>query len=125
MDLTPPAPTERNVVQRYGPGGVTINGALYRHSLIVTPEAVTPWPVRDLAEVAMDNLTAVTGAEPAIEVLLIGAGPLKAPPPALLRAGLRERGISCDIMAAAAACRTYNVLVAENRRVAAALIAPA
>ena len=67
----------------------------------------------------------VLEAEPAVEILLIGTGSAMAPIPPALRALLRSRGIGCDGMDTGAACRTYNVLLAEGRRVAAVLIAVA
>ena len=70
--------------------------------------------------VSIASLEAALGG---IDILLVGCGPRFAPPPDVLRAGLKARGIALEWMDTGAACRTFNVLLAEERRVAAALIA--
>ncbi len=70
-----------------------------------------------------NSLSPVLTADPAVEILLIGCGPRLVPVPGDLRSALRARGIGCDAMDTGAACRTFNILLAESRRVAAALIA--
>ena len=71
----------------------------------------------------LEQFAAVIAAEPAVDVLLIGCGARIAPIPKAVRDGLRKAGIGADTMDTGAACRTYNVLASEGRRVAAALIA--
>jgi uncharacterized protein len=89
----------------------------------VFPERTLRWPVAAMADIAFDRLSEVIQETPAVEILLIGCGPRLLPVPGALRAALREHGIGCDAMDTGAACRTFNVLLAESRRVAAALIA--
>jgi uncharacterized protein len=76
-----------------------------------------------LSAITSDSLLPITRAEPAIELLILGCGAKFALAPAALRDELRGHGIVVEAMATPAACRTYNVLLAEDRRVAAALIA--
>ena len=79
-----------------------------------------PWAATDIATAAIETLNAVFAAEPRIEILLIGSGATFEMAPAPLRKALSARRIAVESMDTGAACRTYNVLMAEDRRVAAA-----
>ena len=87
------------------------------------PDRAVAWEVSDFADASMENLAPVFAAEPRPELLLIGCGRQIALAPDSLRAAIRERGLALEVLDTGAACRTYNVLLAEERRVAAALIA--
>jgi uncharacterized protein len=111
----------RNAIQRHGAEGVIVNGTEYRSSVLV-PWAgeVTAWPVADFGALSAEHFAAVAALKP--ELVIFGSGArLRFPPPAVLRP-LIERGIGFETMDAAAACRTYNVLLAEGRSVLAALL---
>jgi uncharacterized protein len=123
VDLTPRLAPGRPLINAYGGGGFRIGGVRYEGSVIVLGEAVAAWPVADLGSVCLEGLAAVVGAEPAVEVLLLGCGERAGRLPSALRDGLRREGIAVDAMDTGAACRTFNVLLQEDRRVAAALIA--
>lgn len=123
MDITPHIAQDAKVIQRYGPGRFTISGEVFHGPVLVTPTSVQAFPEKPLAEWGEEDLAPLFGAEPAVEILLIGTGSTMAPIPAGLRALLRARGIGCDGMDSGAACRTYNILLTEGRRVAAVLIA--
>lgn len=123
MDITPHIAQDAKFIQRYGPGRFTISGEVFHGPVLVTPTSVQPFPDKPLAEWGEEDLAPLFGAEPAAEILLIGTGSTMAPIPARLRALLRARGIGCDGMDSGAACRTYNILLTEGRRVAAVLIA--
>lgn len=122
MDITPLIPAERQVIDAYGGGGFRVSGAAYEGSILVLPERTAAWSVSAVAEITLDSLAPVIAAEPAVEILLLGCGARMAVPDQRLRAELREAGIVLDPMDTGAACRTYNVLLAESRRVAAALL---
>ena len=122
-DLTTVPAADRQVVQSYGGGGFKISGVAHVGSVIVLPEAVLPWPVSDVYAVDLETLSPVIDLDPSIEILLLGTGANMRPASPELHAGLKEHGIVADAMDTGAACRTFNVLVAEDRRVAAALIA--
>jgi uncharacterized protein len=92
-------------------------------SVIVLPETTLAWSLEDPAELTIESLAPVRDAEPAVDILLFGSGRSLVPPDGTLRAALREAGIVIEPMDTGAACRTYSVLAAEERRVAAALIA--
>ena len=126
MDVTPLLPGDRQVVESYGGGRFRVSGTLYEGSVLVLPERTRAWPVTALAEVTLESLAPLFAEESkAIAVLLLGCGPKMAMMPAALRDGLRQHGIALEPMDTGAACRTYNVLLAEERRVGAALIAVA
>lgn len=123
MDVTPIIPAERQVIQAYGDGHFRINGMVHEGSVIVLPERTLAWSTTATAGITLDSLSDVTAAEPRVELLLIGCGHSSAPIADELRTALRARGIVVEAMDTGAACRTYNILLAEERRVAAALIA--
>ena len=110
-----------NAISRHGPGGVLVNGVEHTASVVV------PWqgPVQRWHVPAFESLTAEHFAQLAAlkpELVIFGSGPrIRFPAPALLRA-LHERRIGVETMDTAAACRTYNVLLAESRAVVAALL---
>ncbi len=123
MDLTPRLSPGRPLINSYGGGGFRIGGVRYEGSVIVLRERVAAWPVADLGSVSVEGLAAVVEAEPAVEVLLLGCGERAGPLPQALREALKREGIAVEAMDTGAACRTFNVLLHEDRRVAAALIA--
>ena len=122
-EIAPVEPPGRSVVQSYGAGRFRISGEVFDGSVIVLPDAVLAWPEGDAGRVSIDGLAPVLDADPAVEILLLGTGETMQPLDPGLRAALRERGVVCDAMDTGAACRTFNVLAGEDRRVAAALAA--
>ena len=123
MEVTPVIAVGRQQIQAYREGGFTVAGTRHAGSVLVMPGRTLAWPVDTLAAITVDSLAPITAAEPAVEILILGCGPKFALAPASLRDALRAHGIVVEAMATPAACRTYNVLLAEDRRVAAALIA--
>jgi uncharacterized protein len=124
LDKTLPAPdpAQVQVIRTYGPGHFLISERDWREPVLVTPTVTTPWPVTRAEELSAANVAAVKeGAAPA-ELLVVGCGSraVFVPPP--LRAALKEIGLSLEVVDTGSACRIYNVLLAEGRRVAAALI---
>ncbi|MBI1777518.1 MAG: Mth938-like domain-containing protein [Proteobacteria bacterium] len=122
MDITPLIADGRQIIEGYGDGKFRIAGTVHRGSVVVLPSRTIAWPIKAIAELDLDSLAPVLVAEPPVEVLLIGCGPRLVPMARALRQALRERGIGADTMDTGAACRTFNVLLSEERRVAAALI---
>ena len=114
---------DRQLIESYGDGRFRIGGAVYEGSVLVLPERSLAWPVAAIEELSLDSLAPVVAAAAALEILLIGCGPRLALVPEDLRQALREAGVVVEPMDTGAACRTYNVLIAEDRPVAAALIA--
>lgn len=108
------------LISSYGPDHFLVNGVRHECSLIVLPdEVVTGW-ARDLNQLTAEHFDALALRAP--EIVLLGSGKkLRFPSPALY-AGLIKANIGVEVMDTPAACRTYNILAAEGRRVAAALI---
>jgi uncharacterized protein len=119
MDITPVIPKEMLVLSRYGNGGFVINEQAHPGNILLLPTVVAPWN-GDISEAAFAD---IWNADPAIEIMLIGTGATFSGPSAELRALFRSHHILMDMMDTGAACRTYNVLLSEGRRVATALIA--
>jgi uncharacterized protein len=114
-------PGNRNVFTGYGEGYVMVNAVRHERSLVVTPERIlADWPVATLAELAPERVALL--AELGAEIILLGTGPRLAFPPPPLLAPLAEARIGVEVMDSQAACRTYNILMAEGRRIAAAII---
>ncbi|MDA0704673.1 MAG: Mth938-like domain-containing protein [Proteobacteria bacterium] len=122
-DIGPAVPSDKQLVQGYGAGLFRISGEAYETSILLFPDRVLSWPVADFSGVTLESLQPIMDAVPSVELVLLGCGPRMAALPAALRAALKAKGIGLEPMDTGAACRTYNVLMAEDRRVAAALIA--
>jgi uncharacterized protein len=111
------------VVQGYRAGGFTISGTRYDGSVLVLPDRVLAWAPTTPGEIDLAGLEALRTALPMPDLLVVGMGAGFAPFPPALRQAIRAWGPVVEAMATPAACRTYNVLLAEERRVAAALLA--
>lgn len=124
MDVTPLIPEGRQVVESYGGSRFRVTGTVYESSILVFPDRTLTWPVTGFEQIDAESLAAFHAeGMPPVDILLIGCGRQMRFIPADLRATLRAHGIVIDAMDTGAACRTYNVLMSEDRRVAAALIA--
>lgn len=111
----------RNVFTGYGEGYVAVNGTRHTASLVVSAtRVVSDWPARSVSSLQADHLAAILELEP--EVLLLGTGTHFAFPAGAVLAPLHQAGIGVEVMDTPAACRTYNILLAEGRDVVAALI---
>jgi uncharacterized protein len=114
---------EQAGIDAYGNGGFRFAGMSHRGSLLCLPTGMFAWPVTVPAEITMESLAPVFAVADDIDVLLIGVGPDIAAIPRELREALRERRVIVEAINTGSAIRTYNVLLAEERAVAAALIA--
>ena len=111
-------------IDAFGDRGFRIAGVRHEGSVLIVDDAVRPWSVRRLADATPESLDAVAEAGAAkVEFVLLGTGAATALPPKALRAALQRVGLGLEFMDTAAACRLYNYLASEGRRVAAALIA--
>ena len=109
-----------NTFSGYGDGFVLINGQRHERNLIVMPEQLLPWSASGFDALTEADFQALLELKP--EILLLGTGPKQRfPHPRLIRA-LTDKRIGVEAMDLQAACRTYNILMAEERRVAAALL---
>lgn len=105
----------------YGAGYVVVNQTRYEHSLIVLPDRIIEdWEVRTFEQLASEHFEFLLPLQP--EIVLLGTGAtLRFPSPSLTKALIASK-IGVEVMDTNAACRTYNILTAEGRRVAAVLL---
>ena len=124
MEIAPLQPSQdRQILQAYGKGGFRVSDTQWAGAIIVFPTRTVRWNANSLSDLTLEAFAPVGEAsDPPIELLLIGTGSRMALLPSKLQAGLRAMGFGIDIMDTGAACRTYNVLIGEERRVGAALL---
>ena len=120
MKLHADAPTALNTVTAYGPGFIEINKVRHTSAVLLTPERIDPWPVASFEALAEPDFERLRALDP--EVALLGTGSRQRFPHPRLSRALNEARIGLEVMTTAAACRTYNILMAEGRKVAAALL---
>jgi uncharacterized protein len=110
-------------IEAYGNGGFAFAGMSHRGSLLCLPDAIWAWPVTRPEEIDRESLARVFDAAMGIDTLIIGTGTAVWLPPPDLRQALRAVSVVLDAMQTGPAIRTYNIMIGERRRVAAALIA--
>lgn len=120
MDVPPLVSKDRQVIESYFAEGFRVSGIVYSGAILITPQFTRIWPVTHLAEVSLASFGPIRDS--GVEILLLGCGRRIAQIPAELRRDLRALGMVVDAMDTGAACRTYSVLLAEDRRIAAALL---
>ena len=109
-----------NLIRGYSDGEVRIGEHAVHGSCIVTADTlITQWEPQSFAELRPRHLEALLALDP--ELVVLGTGPTQQFPSAEIRAQLAQRGVGLEAMQLGAACRTFNVLVQEERRVAAGL----
>lgn len=113
----------RAPIDAYGNGGFRFADMSHRGSILCLPSGIHGWDKDEGSPLTLADLERVLDEAGDIEVLLVGTGKDLRPLPADIKAALRERKISSDPMSTVAAVRTFNVMLAESRAVAAALIA--
>jgi uncharacterized protein len=120
-----PAPllAGRAPIAGYGRGLFRTGGLQHRGSLLILPEGTFPWPVASMAELTLDSLAPVFALGKAAGFLLLGTGATQIFPDPSLRQAFAAAGLGLEAMDTGAACRTYNVLLGEERVFATALIA--
>ena len=123
MDITPHIPSGRQIIQRYGGGGFFIADKHYVGSVLVFQEHVLAWPVSDITEISVGDFADVQDAADSVDILLVGCGREMAFIADDIGEQLRSHHIVVEPMDTGAACRTWNVLLSEERRAAAAMIA--
>lgn len=115
------ATAEGNWIGEAGADYAVIGGARWTTGVIVRPERLVEWPAESAAEVCLARLQKAAALEPAPEVLLLGVSRENAAPNPAWAALFAARGTGLEVMTLDAACRTYNILAADGRQVAAAL----
>ncbi len=121
MRFTQDPGSTRNLIRSYAPGEIKINDEVFHQPLIVATSTIAPGPaVRDAAELSAAHTADIMALEP--ELVLLGTGTRQIFPAAEFGAQFLRAGIGFEVMDTGAACRTFNVLVAEQRRVVALLL---
>ena len=123
MELTPQTSSEvgaRQQIERYSADGFRVSGFVFHGPVLIFPDHTILW---ETAAATLEGLAPLVEAG-GVELILLGLGRRGAPVKRDLRAALKARGIGIEAMDTGAACRTYSVLLAEDRLVAAALMLP-
>lgn len=107
--------TDAKPIDGYGPGFFRIGGQVFEGAVLALPTGVVPWG-------GFEDLEALLQMADALDVVFVGTGGEMAHLPPDFRAALEEAGIGVEVMASPTACRTYNVLLSEGRRVGLALL---
>lgn len=102
-------------VDGYGPGFFRLGGRVLRGAQTILPAGIAPWG-------GYDDLAAILADAALIDVLFVGTGATMLPVPQTFRSPLEAAGIGVEFMATPAACRSYNVLLSEGRRIGLALL---
>lgn len=104
----------------HGPGYVAVNRVRYETNIVVTPASVTEWTVTDFDTLSAADFAPVLALKP--EVVIFGTGRIMRFPARELTLALATAGIGLEVMDSGAACRTYNILAGEERKVVAAIL---
>jgi len=113
----------RAPIDAYGNGGFRFAGMSHRGSILCLQSGIYAWSPAEAGAIGLADLAPVLAEKEAGSVLLLGTGARQCMPGADIRSALLEAGVALEAMDTGAACRTYNVLLAEGRPAAAALIA--
>jgi len=111
-----------NLIRRYGADYIVVGNEEIRSSCIVAVNTLSPWAPRSVDELTVESLAPLFVQNP--EVVVLATGAKQHFPRASLRAEFAARRIGLEVMEIGAACRTYNVLVSEERKVLAAVLLP-
>jgi uncharacterized protein len=121
LKLHADAPTALNTVTAYGSGFVEVNQVRHLHPILIAPDrAVEPWAVSGFDSLTTDDFMRLRERDP--ELVLLGTGARQRFPHPRLVQPLIDARIGCEAMTSQAACRTYNILMGEGRRVLAAIL---
>jgi uncharacterized protein len=113
-------PSGVNTITGYGEGYVMVNGERRSSSVVVLPDRIEQWQAKQFSSLTAEDFAFLKNL--GAEIVLLGTGPRQRFPHPSLTAALAQAGIGLEVMDLQAACRTYNILVAEERKVAAALL---
>ncbi len=124
MDVTPLVRQGQKIIQSYSRGSFKVNGERFEHALIVQPDDCFEWDTQNntFGSLTVSDFQYFTDHAKEYDVFLIGCGDDMAFLQPSVKKELRAQGVNIDVMTTGAACRTYNVLMAEGRRVVCALL---
>lgn len=123
VDVTPLVREGAKIVQGYAEGSFRISGEVYSTPVIVFEDKVIKWDApNSVKELSEEHGQILQEFKDEADVFLLGTGEVLTFPDPAFKKAMREKGVHFEVMDTGAACRTYNVLMAEGRRVAAALL---
>ena len=124
MDVTPLIGEDQKIVQSYANGVFRISGINYEGATLLWPDKVTDWShvPENFSALTVDHFEPLIKVADEIDVLLLGTGDKMEYASPQLRQSLSQQGLVVDVMDTGAACRTFNVLMAEGRRVVCAML---
>jgi uncharacterized protein len=122
MKMTQQRAVGLNLIRRYGADFIAIGENEIRESCIVSANSLAPWTPRSVVELTPEHFVPLFAQKP--DVVVLSTGTRQIFPRAFLRAEFASRKIGLEVMEIGAACRTYNVLVGEERQVLAAILLP-
>jgi uncharacterized protein len=120
--LPTPDPSRVQLIRSYGPGHFLIGDRQWHSPVLVTPTFTVEWHVTRAEELSLDSLAPLRDQVEQTELLVVGCGPRPVFLSPSVRSDLKAAGMALEVVDTGSACRIYNVLLAEGRRVAAALI---
>jgi uncharacterized protein len=121
LKLHADSPTALNTVTAYGSGFIEVNQIRYQRPVLITPDRpVEAWDVTGFDSLSTDDFAALRDLSP--ELVLLGTGARQRFPHPRLVGPLTDAHIGCEAMTSQAACRTYNILMGEGRKVLAAIL---
>ena len=122
LDITPVVPSGKQLINGYGDGAFKVSGVQHAGAVLVFPDRTVPWDAVDAAGLLIEHFRAVIDTAETVDIVLLGCGAVFVPPPKGLRPALKDHGLALEWMDTGAACRTYNVLLGEDRPIVAALL---
>ena len=123
MDITPIMSESAKRIERYGDGAFVVSGEEFKGNIFITPEHVELWTAPVAEDLSDASISQLVEAAKDVDILLYGAGaqmPFVTP---TVRAKFKDHDMVLDVIDTGAACRTFNILMNEERRVAALLLA--
>ncbi len=112
----------QQLIEAYGNKGFRFSGGRHEGSVLILPAQIEAFAARSMAEVDLKSLARIVAERENIEILLLGTGEKQQFPTLEIRKYFIEQNIALEVMDSRAACRTYNILASEDRKVAAAII---
>ena len=123
MDITPLVAADRQIIQSYSTKGFKVSGTVHEGAVAVFPDHTESWAYDgDVSGLSADDFSLVTERAAEVDVVLLGTGKAMSMLPHEIRAALKAKGLNVESLDSGAACRTYNVLMTEGRRVVALLL---
>jgi uncharacterized protein len=120
MKLTDETRRGTNFIRAYAPGEIRVGERAIHTNCVVTADVILDWAPQSVASITLADIEPILELSP--EIVLLGTGATQRFPDSSLLGAILSRGVGCEVMTTGAACRTYNVLVGEDRKVAAALL---